>query len=320
MFLYSTDRAYLPITCISVASLAQCYRAGATPHIALLTHGVSAEDRARAAAFIEGLGASLTLREIDGAAFEPWASRRRQSAAKFAPLKFDTYLDDVPERIAYIDSDTVVMDDAAKLLEMPLDGCVLGAVDDLAVIANERVAALNEKLGLPDGSGYFNSGVMAIDTRRWIEAGIGSQALAVFTQRPHLLTWNDQCALNAVLGGRWKRMPFRWNALNGAMPRHWPVSIGHYAGWYKPWALGMWKRSRLMGELVGRDHIARYWDLIDMSPWRADFGPRYRLQQSCLTTYRVVYSQMTGKLRQVRARLDETALLDVAARHPELLA
>jgi hypothetical protein len=39
-----------------------------------------------------------------------------------------------------------------------------------------------------------------------------------------------------------------------------------------------------------------------------------------LTTYRLSYSHVTGKLRQVRARLDETALLDVAARHPELLA
>jgi lipopolysaccharide biosynthesis glycosyltransferase len=88
--------------------------------------------------------------------------------------------------------------------------------------------------------------------------GIETAAQNVFTECPEILTFNDQCALNATISGDWLRLPLRWNHLNGSADRNWPVALIHFAGHFKPWSLGLASMIGPVASFVGRENIAYY--------------------------------------------------------------
>ncbi len=272
------------------------------------------------ARFCGELNANISIRQVDPSPFRNVCAARKQSPAKFAPLLWDKYMDQVPDRIVYIDSDTRVMADAGRLLTCKLEGHAVGAVHDTAVISDDRVAAICHKLGISPDPGYFNSGVLLIDTERWRNYDIGRRAVQVLNDEQHVLTWNDQCALNKVLAGNWKPLPIGWNKLVGSTPREWPEYIAHFAGTYKPWTLGLLGHLPVMEHLVGKDHLDWYIRQMHLMHWPGFNSPMKQLRCTGWTSAAVFGELVSGHLYRHLARRKSRQLLQFAHQHPELVA
>jgi lipopolysaccharide biosynthesis glycosyltransferase len=134
------------------------------------------------------------------------------------------------ERAIYLDSDLLVQRDLAELWDIPLDGAVVLAAQDVGFpyldaekalpnygackpyLAGARPIANYVELGLAPEAPYFNGGVMVMDLATWRAEGLTEKMLrCLHDHREHAIHW-DQYALNVVLSGRWRRLDLCWNA------------------------------------------------------------------------------------------------------------
>ena len=316
--LYSVDNAFLALACISIASIVE-NRKGPVPPVTILLHDVEKSGRSSAEDYLERLGIEYTLIDIDGEWCEPWASARGQSPAKFGILRLEEFFHCPVGRVLVVDADTRFVDDIEPLLNVELGNAPLAAVDDIAMIADGRVPLLANKLCLPPGTGYFNSGLMVVDLKRWTNEKIGRKAIVVFTERPEVLTFNDQCALNAVLQGRYTKLGFRWNHLLGSSPADWPVSMYHYAGHLKPWQLGTVKKLWSLERLVPNEHFEFYERMRSELRWQSSVFDRTRLLQALRFHALFLKLGMSGRLGKYSERQRSVHIRKLGIENPELL-
>lgn len=315
---YSVDQGFLPLACASIQSIAK-NRTEPLPPATILLHDVDSSSKRSAEAFLSSLDISFDLVDVDGRWCEPWASQRKQSQAKFGILRFEEFLRWPVQRVLIIDADTRFVDDIAPLLELPLGGNPLAATDDIAMIAENRVAALETKLGLRRDTGYFNSGLMVVDSNQWTSEKIGSKAIKVLKERTEILTFNDQCALNAVLHGRYTKLGFRWNHLVGSTPQHWPASMFHYAGHLKPWRLRAVRQIQALKTLLPEEHFNYYARMRKELEWHTPpFGPDGPVQ-AAKALGRFIWLGKTGRIRSFHDRQDSPHLVRTSVEHPALL-
>jgi lipopolysaccharide biosynthesis glycosyltransferase len=185
-----------------------------------------------------------------------------------APEVLPSHLD----RIIYIDSDVVVLDDLQPLWKINLGDNVLAAAPDYPrlppVIAPERRTAL----GIPQEWTYVNSGVLLLDLARWRRERLTQRLFDYIDRHGPALEFWDQDAINAVLHQAILVVDCRWNLQarmyrsgRRAFPmefqatreaRHRPAIV-HFTGSEKPWLL----RSRTARK-------GDYFRYLDKTAWR----------------------------------------------------
>lgn len=165
-------------------------------------------------------------------------------------------------RVLYIDGDTRVTADLSPLFTLDLEGKPIGAVRDYVVskwcargIASDRnnaprIAEIRKLMGQNDISGYFNSGVLLIDTAAVRARPDLAQAMQDIV-RASACPWGDQDHLNNVFRGEVHLMNPCWNASWSRTAEHrgfirklggspeelasLPDAIVHFHGPKKPW-------------------------------------------------------------------------------------
>jgi lipopolysaccharide biosynthesis glycosyltransferase len=318
MILYTVDTAFLPLACISIASMVS-HCAGNPPAVTILLHDVDALSRNSASKLLSELGLDYELIDVETAWCQPWSARRGQSPAKFGYLKMQDFIDRTVDRVIVVDADTRFVDDVNKLFDADLQGKILGAVDDTAVIATGQLFDLRRKLHLKDHAGYLNSGLLIVDLKAWTDQKIGAACVRVFTDKPDVLTFNDQCALNAVLAGEYARMPLRWNCLYGSVPADWPVSMYHFAGTFKPWSMGLLKHVPYVRNMLGKEQVNFYRQATRQLNWH----DRGLSKSEVLDTWKAVrlFNKMraSGRLERYNNRKSSPALQEFAATHRHLI-
>ena len=144
----------------------------------------------------------------------------------------------VADRLLYLDVDVVIDGPLDELFSLDMRGAALAATYDVAI--EEALDRRVEKIpanGRPAGARYFNSGMLLIDRKRWLERDVAAEALAFFPKRLGL-GYLDQDFLNFLfpdwlpLSPRWNCLiPFLEAGLQGAInPR-----VVHVTGFVKPW-------------------------------------------------------------------------------------
>lgn len=122
-------------------------------------------------------------------------------------------------RILYMDADIICLSSLRFLFEMSLNNYVVAASRDSYFVQfdielknwNKTVVNNYEELGLPGNSPYFNSGVLLIDTEKWINFSISENVVALSKKHhDHVFLW-DQYGLNIALHGKWIEIDYRWN-------------------------------------------------------------------------------------------------------------
>jgi lipopolysaccharide biosynthesis glycosyltransferase len=104
----------------------------------------------------------------------------------------------------YIDADVVVNGSLKAFYNTELDDCYLAGVVNPGF---DR----HQELGMSAHAGYFNSGVMLLNLPAWRRDSIKEQVIRVVEKRHLVVQYPDQCGLNAVVNGRWKKVHPRYN-------------------------------------------------------------------------------------------------------------
>lgn len=108
------------------------------------------------------------------------------------------------DRIIYLDCDIIVNQPIIELFEIDLQGkCIGGVIDGDNTV---RLKALNIK-----GEIYINSGVLVIDTKRWVELDAGKRIIEYINNYPDKLVYPDQDAINCVLCDELAIIPLQYN-------------------------------------------------------------------------------------------------------------
>lgn len=105
-------------------------------------------------------------------------------------------------KVIYLDSDLLIMDSIRELWEIDLD--------DFYFAACETTGLWNPELGL-DQLGYCNTGVMVMNLDRWRSDNFSERVMDFLLNRFYLTWFSDQCAINYVAQGNWKRIPLKFN-------------------------------------------------------------------------------------------------------------
>ncbi len=107
------------------------------------------------------------------------------------------------DKVLYIDADIVVNGSLKVLWDTDITDTYLAAVEEPLYTGHE--------LGMLADARYFNAGVMLINLKKWRDEFISNQVLEFVRKKSHALIWLDQCALNAIINGRWKRVCPKFN-------------------------------------------------------------------------------------------------------------
>jgi len=183
------------------------------------------------------------------------------SSAIFSRLLIPTILEESADRVLYLDADILCVGSLRPLIELQDRGEIATVVPDAPITVQRRF----EALGLPNQR-YFNSGVMLINIKRWLQSKITEKTLEVLSSDRKDMRFPDQDALNLVLHETVRYVSPRFNYLydlihdlnlNRTAIRPWGEAVlVHFAGAVKPWC-----------DWSGHDIRSLFRHYLDHSPW-----------------------------------------------------
>lgn len=177
-------------------------------------HGddTSEEGRERLAAMVTEMGGAIHFHAVADRWVEGLPTRDFTRKATWYRISLDELLPDV-DRILYLDLDLLVNESVLPLWQTPLDGHLIGAVNNVPPWP-DRFYVERPELG---GDRYFNAGVLLMDLGALRQEQFGARMRAFAREHARRLKWRDQDALNEVLHAR--RLPLhpRWNCMNAVM-------------------------------------------------------------------------------------------------------
>jgi len=104
----------------------------------------------------------------------------------------------------YLDCDIYVKSSIREIFNINLEGYPLAAVKDPGFQPIE-------KLKMSPDSAYFNSGVLLMNLDFWRENNLSNIVLKYAIENTNILSYADQCALNAVIDGKYFSLDLLYN-------------------------------------------------------------------------------------------------------------
>ncbi|TLU82831.1 MAG: glycosyltransferase family 8 protein [Chlorobium sp.] len=185
------------------------------------------------------------------------------------------------QKVLYLDSDIVVNGSIKALYNQDTGENYVCAIEDPGFDRHVQ-------LKMDPRAVYFNSGMMLINLAKWKRDGIQKKVIDFIENNQEAIWFPDQCGLNAVINGRWKKVPLKYNQQSSIFSKDFekkfncfsseelsqakerPVII-HYTSGSKPWHY----KNR-------HPYKRRYWDYIKMTPYRhaiySDLMPLFLLK------------------------------------------
>lgn len=176
------------------------------------------------------------------------------------------------EKVLYLDSDIVVNGSIRELYDQEFGDCFVCAIEDPGFDRHRQ-------LKMDPRSTYFNSGMMLVNLAKWKKDGIQRKVIDFIENNQDAILFPDQCGLNAVIDGRWRKVPLKYNQQSSIFSegfekkfncfsheeleeaKEHPVII-HYTSGSKPWH---YKNTHPYKKL--------YWKYIKMTPyWNAIYS------------------------------------------------
>lgn len=171
------------------------------------------------------------------------------------------------DRIIYLDSDIVVLDDLRALWSQDVGACALAAVPEPYGVFRR------EFLGMPADRPYVNAGVMLMNLRRWRADGLAQRLARFIETHGNSLWYWDQDAINAVLHDAILPLDHRWNVQAQVYKAKWRryrssdsrireacdrPAILHYSTAEKPWRFRAIVKKKLI-----------YFEYLAKTDWRS---------------------------------------------------
>ena len=200
---------------------------------------VFSTDRLEMPKEIEDLG--IKYRPIEkGNPFQNELFPTRHGAATYLQLLVPPLVAGEYKRIVCLDCDVFFCgDDINELINLDLQGSVLGAVRDHLQWRRQKKLVREFKLAKKGYSPYFNTGVMLLDVEKYVSESILEACLDLQRSSPAALPRHDQSMLNIVMHGSWTELSPVWNWQYTWASRFFAdlldPKIIHFIGEIKPW-------------------------------------------------------------------------------------
>lgn len=208
---------------------------GADPRIAIIRHSFDLPEK---------LSEELSLSRLP--------LGRHVTAAAWRRLLLPHILPDGFGRIVYLDCDTLaVQPGVEQLLALDLAGLPFAAALDMILLKDfedgpltAQFQAYRAGLGFAPDTPYFNSGVLVIDRRRWLDRRVSERAIAFARSHAQECRFHDQSALNAAARGEWAMLSPRFNFMGDFLLldvlRDIDPVLLHFVNDPKPWQRERW--------------------------------------------------------------------------------
>lgn len=141
------------------------------------------------------------------------------------------------DKVLYLDSDIVILDDIAKLYNTDMGDNLVAAAPDDVVISNPIFRDYAEKVvGVADCNRYFNAGVLLMNLHQ-LRRFKFQEKFTYILERIRFEVAQDQDYLNRLCKGRVKIVDRTWNRMPISDPkiRTEDVRLVHYNLAFKPW-------------------------------------------------------------------------------------
>jgi lipopolysaccharide biosynthesis glycosyltransferase len=171
------------------------------------------------------------------------------TSATYYRLFFPELVSESINYLLYLDTDIIVIGDLGRLFQTSLSPFPLGAVADPKIIKRPD-------LGIDNGGGYFNAGVLLIDLKEWKRQRVTEKTVEFLNSSGEKIVLGDQDALNFVLANNWHKLQRCYNVTFYDIPIRLKRKeltgylkdkvIIHYTTQHKPWLLTSHNRLRYL--------------------------------------------------------------------------
>lgn len=117
------------------------------------------------------------------------------------------------KKFIYLDVDMIFKADISELWATNIASHTIAAVQDKSGTAGNSWAGIKnyKELKLDKETKYFNSGLLIIDTEKWLNANVTTRVLKCISENVRYANFPDQYGLNIVFSNNWFELDKRWN-------------------------------------------------------------------------------------------------------------
>ncbi|EJD6539030.1 MULTISPECIES: glycosyltransferase [Providencia] len=282
---YGADEEFLFGTGVSIASiLLKNNEIKCNFHI--FTDNLSLEQNKLFSDLAENYGTNISVYRLNTAPLKNLPTNKLWSNAIYFRLIIADFFFEKEDKVLYLDSDIICNGRLNELNELNLASYAGAAITDRDSKLWEKRA---KELDCPKISGgYFNSGVMLINIKKWHSDDITSKTIGLLSDKDakSKFSYYDQDALNIALAGKVLFLDKKYNtqfSINYELKKNTinPVTqetiFIHYIGATKPW--NSWSKY---------PSTSPFMNAMEKSPWKneAMIKPKSSMQ------YRYAYKHM----------------------------
>lgn len=211
---YGVDNRFAVPLAASIESALEHLGPGRRLDIHIIDGGLSARSRSRLIRSFEGRLCRLIWLRPDADAVSSLKVGGAISVATYYRLLIPRLLPTHAKAI-YLDADLIVEGDLSDLWQLPLGDRHLMAVQDqgVRVISGPFGLSNYRSLRIPEGSKYFNAGVLVLNLTKWRENHTAERIVAYVRDQHEHIRFHDQDGLNAILWRDWAELDPRWNQM-----------------------------------------------------------------------------------------------------------
>ncbi len=257
--LYLTDNNYAAFAGVSILSMFENNKNIDKLHVYVIDDSIAEENKKKlldmAAQYrqeIIFLDLTEGIRTLEAMKIPKY----RNSYTTYLKLFTFNLLPDSVHRIFFIDSDSVVVGDLSEMIDIDMEGCMIGAVRD------GMSQTYKEALGFDYNDSWFNMGVMLVDVDAWKADNAQDKIIAQLQKRKGYIAV-DQDLLNITQHGNIMSLHPRYNAT----PHHYVYKEECFR---KAFPQGGFYDLQTMKEAQERPVIRHFERFVGQSPWHKD--------------------------------------------------
>jgi len=262
---YGTDDFFLAGCLASMASVAR-FNEARVIHFFIFISGKCRIDDNEMDRFARQYGCLVSILSVNEDAQKSLPTNKLWSTAIWYRFLMADYLAGKIDRLLYLDSDIICNGSLDAFIDLDLQGNIAAAAHERASEWwRERAETLNYS-GI--ASGYFNTGVIYFDLRKWTGLNVTSQILSLLQNDDVVkkLTFYDQDLFNLVLCKKVLPLDGKYNVQfsinrvlkNTQQPDIAGAALIHYIGPTKPWF--SWATCY--------EACKPFWNALTGSPWQ----------------------------------------------------
>lgn len=213
----ASDNNYLVLLAALINSIETNLKSGNTIDLWIIEDNISASNKKKLQSSVNTNITKLnwqSMAEVIPTGIELPLDRSSYPLNIYMRLFIPYFIPKEVDKVLYLDVDMIVQKDISTLYETDLGDALVGAVLDPRIVTFDNAwgGILNYmQLGLDAKTRYFNTGLLLIPTKKWLEQDIPVKIINCINSNKKFANYPDQYGMNVVLANQWLELNPLWN-------------------------------------------------------------------------------------------------------------